>query len=326
MQRLTALWALGESGLGGMMHALHMPFTGIFVGGFAVLIIGLIAHYSSNAATTLLQSTMLVILVKAAVSPQSPPPAYIAVAFQGLLGALLSRTVSHRATAAILLGTLSMLESALQKLLMTTLIFGKSIWIAIDQLGHDILQDFHLSSGISISIWLISIYLIMFLLWGVLLGIWIIRLPRLIAHHQAGIWQQYHTLIIESKVETNNKKHSIYRKILPTLLILISVAAILYISPGGGINKAIYVIVRTIAMLALLIVVVQPLLKWLLNRWINKKQSSNRQAVQDLLDIMPQLRSYVSPAYQIAGSTHKGIKKYSTFILILIVLSLGNDK
>jgi len=26
---LTALWALLESGLGGMMHALHLPFTGV---------------------------------------------------------------------------------------------------------------------------------------------------------------------------------------------------------------------------------------------------------------------------------------------------------
>jgi len=39
------LWALSESGLGGMMFALKIPFTGFFVGGFAVVMLGLIAHF-----------------------------------------------------------------------------------------------------------------------------------------------------------------------------------------------------------------------------------------------------------------------------------------
>ncbi len=45
VQRLTALWAFSESGLGGILHALQMPFTGLLVGGMAILLISLIAFF-----------------------------------------------------------------------------------------------------------------------------------------------------------------------------------------------------------------------------------------------------------------------------------------
>ncbi|MCB0574936.1 MAG: hypothetical protein KDC61_10270, partial [Saprospiraceae bacterium] len=77
--RLTALWAFSESALGGVMHALKIPFTGLLVGGFAVLSIGMIAHVSHRRAGAVLRATMLVVLVKAVVSPHSPPTAYLAV-------------------------------------------------------------------------------------------------------------------------------------------------------------------------------------------------------------------------------------------------------
>jgi len=48
VRQLTILWALSESALGGLMHALKVPFTGFFVGGFAVLLLILISWYSDS--------------------------------------------------------------------------------------------------------------------------------------------------------------------------------------------------------------------------------------------------------------------------------------
>ena len=90
VNRLTALWALNESGLGGVLHAAKFPFTGIFVGGFAVILISLIARYSNYSFKAILKATAMVLMIKAAVSPHSPFPAYLAVSFQGLLGALIT--------------------------------------------------------------------------------------------------------------------------------------------------------------------------------------------------------------------------------------------
>jgi hypothetical protein len=83
------LWALSESGLGGMMFALKIPFTGFFVGGFAVVMLGLIAHFSYSNYKKTVEATVIVLLVKATVNPHLPPPAYLAVAFQGFSAALL---------------------------------------------------------------------------------------------------------------------------------------------------------------------------------------------------------------------------------------------
>jgi len=71
IQRLIALWALVESGLGGYMHALKIPFTGIVLGGSAVVILSLIAWFSEKPFRTLLRATLLVILVKFTVSPHT---------------------------------------------------------------------------------------------------------------------------------------------------------------------------------------------------------------------------------------------------------------
>ncbi|HNJ28266.1 MAG TPA: hypothetical protein PLQ40_04880, partial [Ferruginibacter sp.] len=89
IQRLTALWAFTESGLGGIMHALQIPFTGLVVGGMAVIIICLIADLSKHQLKQVLKSALVVLIVKAMVSPHTPFPAYIAVSFQALLGYLL---------------------------------------------------------------------------------------------------------------------------------------------------------------------------------------------------------------------------------------------
>ncbi|MDX5320402.1 MAG: hypothetical protein LPK45_04875, partial [Bacteroidota bacterium] len=77
--RLIALWGLAESGLGGYMHAMKIPFTGIFVGGSAVIILSLLASLSEKRFQTLLRATLVVLLIKFTVSPHTSPFAYIAV-------------------------------------------------------------------------------------------------------------------------------------------------------------------------------------------------------------------------------------------------------
>ena len=64
VQRITAVWGFTESALGGVLHILQFPFTGLFIGSFAVLCIFLIAHYGKKPAF-ILRSTMVVILIKA---------------------------------------------------------------------------------------------------------------------------------------------------------------------------------------------------------------------------------------------------------------------
>ena len=174
--RLTALWALAETALGGFLHAFKIPVTGFLVGGFAVLIIGLIAHHSTNKSSTILKATILVLLIKALVSPHSPPMAYIAVAFQGVMGALCFSYLPFR-SAAIIFAVSAMLESSLQKLILTTLIFGMRFWDALDQAASDLAKSFQFSGAFSASMVIVSVFALIYFVWGLILGNWLSVLP-----------------------------------------------------------------------------------------------------------------------------------------------------
>ena len=117
VERLTALWALNEAGLGGMIHALRVPFTGIVVGSTAVVLIALIAFFAERRARAILKATTIVLLIKAAASPHTPLPAYAAVAFQGLAGAALFALLPSLRFGALVLGLLALWQGAVQKLL-----------------------------------------------------------------------------------------------------------------------------------------------------------------------------------------------------------------
>jgi hypothetical protein len=74
IERLTALWALSESGLGGIMHAIKIPFTGLIVGGIAVIIVSLICVLSGCRWKLVGQSLLIVLAIKMAISPHALLP------------------------------------------------------------------------------------------------------------------------------------------------------------------------------------------------------------------------------------------------------------
>lgn len=327
--QLTALWALCESGLGGIMHALQIPFTGFFVGGFAVLTIGLIAFYSTEISSRkmvtkhILQATLLVCLVKAAVSPQSPIGAYIAVVFQGLLGSLLYRLPAFKITS-VAFGLIALLESAFQKLLMLTIIFGKSFWQAIDIFFSGLLEDLALPENFSFSFWFILIYGIVYGLWGFLLGLWLGRLPSEIETRSKDVLIQYQQLNIPHSISNTTKRNK-PQKLLLMLFILVFIVVVLLLS-GNVINEVLYVVFRTIAVLLILFYLIQPFSKWVLARLFKNQSNEHKQKVEALISTLPDIKSFMNPAYIIASNRFSGFKKYKEFVLVLFILSLHQLK
>src|SRR5688572_9488138 len=86
--RLVAFWVVCEAFAGGIMHAAKIPFTGMVVSSLAVTSIALIAYFIPTKSA-ILKATIIVAFFKLALSPHSPPTAYIAVFFQGYLGYIL---------------------------------------------------------------------------------------------------------------------------------------------------------------------------------------------------------------------------------------------
>lgn len=323
IQRLTALWGLCECGLGGWLHALRIPLTGFLVGGFAVVNVGLIAHYSNNSFRQIVQSTILVLLIKAAVSPHSPWPAYVAVSFQGLLGAILYATIKNYTLASILLCTITMLESGLQKLIMMTLVFGKSIWVALDSFFNGIIQNYNLPD-MSFSFWLIGLYTSVYAIWGFIVGIWSASLPKKLDQNTERYRQRLSQYIDSQTATTNSKRKNKRWKKLFYLFAILSFIVSVYVfgNINDGEHKALYVVVRTIAVLLLFFGIINPIIKWLVQRWVSKGSTKYQKQLKPLLALLPELRSYVRPAYKMASEEHKGLRKYSKFLQILIILTL----
>jgi hypothetical protein len=310
------------------MHALHLPFTGIFVGGFAILIVSLLASLpeedevkNTSIFSRISKATIIVLLVKAAVSPQSPPPAYIAVAFQGFTGALLFQFFPFK-LAAILLGVIAMAESALQRIVIATIIYGKSLWTAIDSAFNSIVKEFHLPTDMSFSLWIIVIYAGVYALWGLMLGMWMIKLPKQIRARADLIYSYPEALEVPAVQSPKNK----FRKRLLVMAVVLLFISIVFLLERENIGRAVYVVLRTIAVVALLIWVVNPAFRWLIARWVRKPGSENAQAFKDVMNFLPEVRSYLQPAYRQAAEKRSWIGKFQAFVLTLIVLTLYSPR
>jgi len=307
------------------MHALHLPFTGIFVGGFAIIIISLLASLPDATAgdrqsvfSRIAKATILVLLVKAAVSPQSPPPAYIAVAFQGFLGAVLFRWLPFKA-AAILLGIIAMAESALQRIAIATLIYGKSIWQALDTAFNSIVNDLHLPADVSFSVWLIVGYAGLYAIWGLLLGIWMIKLPSKLQEFAATLYANDDQLPMKIAPSTRRKgKHG---KLLMLLVVLLFIVVVLLLD-RSSISRAAYVVIRTLAVVGLLVWVVNPLFGWAMARWVKQARGDRARSLKEVVSVLPELRGYVAPAYENARKQKSWLSKFRVFVLTLLVLTL----
>ncbi len=314
--KLTALWALSECGLGGMIHAFKMPFSGFFLGGFAVLVIYLLALHSQNAFKQIIKSTILVMLVKAVVSPHSPWPAYIAVGFQGLSGALIFGLFKTSIASNILFSLLALTESAVQKVLITTLIYGKSFWQALDIFFNAIQKEFHLSYNVSFSMVVIGIYVGIYILWGIILGIMMPFIPKQISKRKSQILHQYKNLIVgQDLVAVKSVKKQF--KYIGAFFMLLFVCVIFTIFKP---DYAWFYLIRTTAVLIIFYAIIGPGFKWLVHA-IAKKQSNNA-ALNQLISDVNSMKMLVKSAYILSKPASNKIKQVSNFVLNVFVLAM----
>jgi hypothetical protein len=314
---ITALWAFVEAGLGGFLHALHLPFTGIVIGGFAVVMISLLAQYSTKPFQNILQATLVVLAIKVMVNPATSPMAYIAVGFQGLLGASIFSIGKPNFISYLLFATISMLESAAQKLLMMTLLFGKTFWQGLDALGKQVANAFGNSVAHSYSNYLIIIYLSIFFIWGFILAIWMNALPAQIENRK----NNYVHLQAKQEInQTIKQKNKSWQKIILALIIVLAITSVFFTSQNGFITGLIYLL-RTIAILAIWQYALLPIWKHQIAKWSQRQKAGNN-LYTSVQETMPQIANMVKPIYIDVSAKYKGITKWKEFLIGLIVVTL----
>ena len=330
VERLTALWALNEAGLGGLIHAMRVPFTGIVVGSTAVVLIALIAFFAERKARAILKATTIVLLIKAAASPHTPLPAYASVAFQGLAGAALFAALPSVRLGALLLGLLALWEGAVQKLLVMTILYGKSLWEAVDSVGQWILVRMGSGPGeLSPTGWFLVFYMGYYTVAGLVTG----GLAGAIPNEIARAWKKPRPASLHGAGESPfadaslpSRKRWWRRTPFKTGAVLLALMAVLaWLYPGQeGWARGVRVFARATVVLVAWMLAVRPLGEALFRRFRRREQGVYGAEVVRALEQFPALRQAAAVAWRESADA-RGFRRWKYFLVELIVLALAGD-
>jgi hypothetical protein len=318
--KITALWAFSESAFGGILHALTIPMRGLFISSAAVLFITLIALFSKESKE-IIKATVIVILIKAIVSPHSPLNAYLAVSLQGVLGFLLFSTKKFFKLSALLLGVFVLFFSGIQKIVVLTILFGNTLWesfdIFIKQVSIEMFNIDH--PDINYGYILIAGYVLLHLIAGLFIGFYAGKLPLKIKHYDNHV-----PSLIEMKEaeeipqKEKRKKKSWFLRPTGIFVIVISAGVILlsYLSPEleDEITLSIlFMLVRSLVITFIYYILLAPLAKKLFSRFVSKRKSEYAQDLEDIISMFPQFKKIVNYCWKLSKNKN-GYKRIRYFL------------
>lgn len=320
--RITALWAFSESAFGGILHALTIPLRGIFINAAAVLFISLIALFSKSSKE-ILKSTLIVILIKAFVSPHSPLTAYFAVSIQGLVGYLLFLNKNFFRTSALLLGIITLFFSGIQKIVVLTILFGNNLWKSINIFVQQVANEF-LSLGfhpdIQYGFLLIGIYVFIHLIAGIIIGIYAGGLPKKLDEYSDKIKEiDFGVSLSElpKKIKKGKKKSWLMR---PTGIIIISILLVLliysYFNPYKSNIESVDILIMLVRSIVLTIIwyaLLAPIVKNMFQKFISGKKSFYSEDIDEILNLFPHFKKIVGYTWN-ESQRLKGLKRIKYFL------------
>tara|TARA_R110000751_G_scaffold113854_3_gene213181 strand:+ start:161835 stop:162842 length:1008 start_codon:yes stop_codon:yes gene_type:complete len=313
IDKLTALWALNESGLGGFLHVFNSPFTGLIVGGVSILLISLIAFYAKNKWQAILKALVIVLIIKMAVSPYSPFGAYVAVSFQALFGAFLFSNFSWKGFVLLVLGMVTFLESALQKLIVLTVVYGTGLWEAINIYGSWVQKKLDFVSETSTTSFLVTLYLVIYGVCGLLVGLFIKSIIKIISRKPE---VDFYLDTMPKASESTKHKVPFKTKVIWVWLITVGLIVLGFSIFGGplfGWQKAIYIVFRSFLILMLWYLVIGPFLLKMVQKYLSKKESKYQKEITNAMDLFPYFRQIIS--YTWKQTQHlKGFNRFKFFI------------
>lgn len=319
--KLTALWAFSESAFGGILHALSIPFRGIFINGAAVLFISLIALLSDKSRE-IFKSTIIVLLIKLVVSPHTPLTAYFAVTVQGFLGYLLFTPKKFYKLSAFILGILTLFFSGIQKIIVLTLVFGNTLWKSVNVFIKQIAKEFfsvNIDQNINYGYLLISLYILIHILAGIFIGLYAGKLPLKLVRYKNEMPESINSIPNDAfpKNEKRKKKNWFLRPSGISIIILfLSLFIYSYISPHSleiGSNEIIVMLIRSIVITFIWLVFAGPYIKKILQKYLERKKSNYSYEINSIIDLFPQFKNAVSFCWK-NSSDKSGMNRIRKFL------------
>jgi hypothetical protein len=308
--RIMALWAFVECSLGGLAHAFQLPFTGIYVGGGSIFCIVLLARFAGTQH--ILPALATVLSLKFALNPHSPIGAYLAVTFQGLVGYVLFRFSNFFAFNTILLGFLGLLESALQKILVLTLLYGKGLYEVLDKIIAETAKVFGFLNYPH-STHLFGLYVCLYAFSGIWIGIFVNHYIKRMENFQNN--ELYFQCIEDATLQKNApiKYPKKSYKLWKTIATLVFILVFLYIWEVRSLwfNFVLSVLMIFLWYRGFMKITVWLSKKYRWDKWANLKTQ------QDILASLPAIKMYWVQSYHIS-KTKPLTKRFFFFVDLFI--------
>lgn len=335
VKKITAIWAFSESTLGGILHALRIPFTGLFVGSASVFFISLLAQ-NSKLKSQILRSAFLVILVKVVVTPFVQLTSHFAVLLQAVLGFLFYRFIPFKKLAIFLFAIIALLLSAFQKIIILTILFGNGLWIAIDSFMKFLVMQFSLPKdyeNLSISWILIFFYASLHVLAGIFVSIKILKFEKWYEEKKKQIDLNYITFkddkdYFQKKNDKKKKRWWQKKSGIAILLFSFAVMTISYLYPNLGKNIAyeiLFMLIRSFVITFIWFEFISPKLISYLKKYFEKKKFQHASEINSLTSVFPEFKKVINYSWD----NSKGLKgaKRIRFLLsnTLVLMFLINE-
>jgi antibiotic biosynthesis monooxygenase (ABM) superfamily enzyme len=301
--RLIALWVLCEALLGSIIFTFRIPVSGLIIGSCAVICISLLAWYVP-AKGAIIRATLIVAIFKMMLSPQAPPPAYLAVFFQGLMGELLFWNRKYFRLFCVILALLAMVESAFQRVLSITIIYGNDFWTALNSFikkltGSEQITDY--------SYFIIFWYVLIHIIAGILLGAWIGFLPQRI-QLMSSFQKKYSVETIHTAITVPQRKRKRKRKFRLFLFVIWILFIAIYIQSYFKIGPALLpsamvlrILIRSVIIVLTWYFLISPALKQWLHKWLQRKKQQSGEQVQQVLNLLPSTQGLMLRSWQLAA-------------------------
>ncbi len=326
--RLTALWALSESMLGGLLHAAHIPFRGMIISSAAVIVICLIAHFSAKRGE-ILKATIVVLIIKATISPHTPAVAYLAVFMQGFFGEIIFFNKRFFTASSILLGFMIGILTGSHRIITYTLILGTTFWESINEFMRYVVKEFLITSkneiSFNFSLFLISVYVFIHAVFGFASGLLASKLPQKLNSEKAKKMILTEAELSANKIDMLNRikiRKPFWKKFTYNLILTIIgfLLILTYITPQA-INisqKSILIMIfRAIFITVIWFFLLSPFILRIIKKLLHKRQNSYSNYVNDIIDHFPFYKLTAVTIWQ-ASSKQKGIRRIHYFITAII--------
>ena len=340
--RLIALWVISEGVAGGIIHSLHLPFSGMFLSGFAVICICLIGYYEGDKKKNtelsanpkpirkgaILKATIIVCVFKMMLSPNTPPSAYFAVLFQGFMGQILFSSLKNFRLSCIILGFLALVESATQRIIVLILLYGTGFWSAVNEF---ITKLTHSKGITNYSLMLAIAYISIHGIFGIFIGIWGNRFV-----HKSQLWGKYQPeLIIADLVpgaqlktpSSPRKKRKIIRGIfifIWILLLLVFFQSLFKIgNPVLPSSKALQILLRSFLIFFTWYLLISPLITALIKKKLQNQKEKSKSDISRILLLLPSTENIFRKSWDLSAST-PGLKRLGLFWKIILINILRN--